>query len=499
MFNIKNLTIKQIKGNKTLMDNFSVQFNANDKVVILGEEGTGKSSLLKVMAGIKAMYINYESEYMTEKAIVAYVSQIPSDERSTFDFIYDTDTYFDYQKYYELLDGFNIDEHLIDSRKFNRLSGGEKVKLSIIKSIMKNPDILLLDEPTNDLDLESIEYLEKLLQSLSIPILFASHDIRFIETVANRVIHFEQFKRRTESKVTLYNMDYVSFKTYRSSIIENHNIKANEEREQLEISLNRIEQIHDKVHSTLSKEKNDFLGESLKRKMRAIKSHEKKLDKKKDALTDFIELEEPIQFILNTSEKAHRSKVYIDLSLQPLQIEDNILSKSVRLNLIGNQKVAIVGNNGAGKSTLLKQVMKSLEESRIDYLYMPQNYQEIYDVSKTAVELLKSEGDKEDITQVMNYLGSLRFTFEEMHNPFSSLSGGQKAKLFFADMARKKLEILIMDEPTRNLSPLSMETLIEALKNFNGAILTVTHDRNLIDAVFDVVYELTYEGLKQIK
>ena len=129
---------------------------------------------------------------------------------------------------------------------------------------------------------------------------------------------------------------------------------------------------------------------------------------------------------------------------------------------------------------------------------MPQNYEEGFDLSKDPVELLAKGGTKEERTKIRTYLGSIKFTAEEMSHPAKELSGGQKAKLFFAKMALSDYNVLILDEPTRNLSPLSNPMIREVLKNFGGVIISVSHDRKYIAEVCEKVLELSEDGLKRV-
>src|SRR5690554_2324686 len=499
MFEIRNLNIIQNKQMKVLVDNLSIQFHHGDKVALIGEEGTGKSSFLKILCGIDVPYVSHTYEFKTENKIVSYVPQHHFDHRSIRDYLLGDFEMMDYAYFYQLLDGMNIDEALIDNRPFNTLSGGEKVKISLIKALLRRPDIIFLDEPTNDLDLDALEYLETLLREIEIPVVFVSHDIRFIEKIANTIVHFEQIRRRTVSKVTEYRMDYREFLSYRQGNIDNQNRLAKEEREAIRIAEEKYERVHDRVHHELNKTKTDTVGKNLKDKMRSVKSVEKRIEKQKENLTDFVEFEEPINFILLDSPKMHSSKRLIDIKIDRLMIGNTHLSSDVSLQLIGPQRKVIVGDNGSGKSTLLKEIVKSCEQDQINFAYMPQTYEYIFDKDLTPIEILVDARDKDAVSKAMTYLGSLKFTEAEMRQSFKDLSGGQKAKLFFGKMAFEPLELLIMDEPTRNISPLSMETLIESLKGFNGAILAVSHDRHLIDSVFEEVYELKESGLIKLR
>ena len=158
----------------------------------------------------------------------------------------------------------------------------------------------------------------------------------------------------------------------------------------------------------------------------------------------------------------------------------------------------LLGKNGAGKTTLLRKIAEELlPRTDIKAAYMPQNYEEGFDLSQNPIELLAKGGTKEERTKIRTYLGSIKFTADEMSHPAAELSGGQKAKLFFAKMALGDYNVLILDEPTRNLSPLSNPQVREVLESFGGVIISVSHDRKYIAEVCDEIFRLDENGLKK--
>ena len=161
-------------------------------------------------------------------------------------------------------------------------------------------------------------------------------------------------------------------------------------------------------------------------------------------------------------------------------------------------KICVTGYSGAGKSTLLKAVAEELlKRTDVKTAYMPQNYEEQMDPGKTPVEYLSVTGDKEELTRIRTYLGSMKYTKEEMERPISALSGGQKAKVFLLKLSMSGANVLLLDEPTRNFSPLSNPVIRQVLKDFGGAIISASHDRKYIEEVCDRVYWLDAEGLQE--
>ena len=161
--------------------------------------------------------------------------------------------------------------------------------------------------------------------------------------------------------------------------------------------------------------------------------------------------------------------------------------------------LGLVGNNGAGKTTLLRKIAEQmLPRTDMHCEYMPQNYEDLLNIAITPIEYLDDTEDKETRTRIRTFLGALKYTTDEMDHPVSELSGGQKAKIFLLKMSMSGANVLILDEPTRNFSPLSGPVIRRMLREFPGVIISISHDRNYIREVCDTVYELTPEGLEKI-
>jgi ATPase subunit of ABC transporter with duplicated ATPase domains len=174
-----------------------------------------------------------------------------------------------------------------------------------------------------------------------------------------------------------------------------------------------------------------------------------------------------------------------------------VLARGVELMVRGPEKICIVGRNGCGKTTLIRVIADELlRRGDLRAEYMPQNYAEQLDMDRTPVENICRRGDAEERTMVRTFLGALRFTTSEMEHPVRDLSGGQQAKVFLLRMNTSGSNVLLLDEPTRNFSPLSGPVIRRMLKSFPGAVISVSHDRRFIDEVCDKVYELGENGLK---
>lgn len=178
---------------------------------------------------------------------------------------------------------------------------------------------------------------------------------------------------------------------------------------------------------------------------------------------------------------------------------ERILAEGIYLKIKGSEKICIIGANGAGKTTLLKKIAEELmNRNDIQAEYMPQNYEDLLELSVTPVDYLDKTGDKEERTRIRTYLGSLKYTPDEMEHPIRELSGGQKAKVLLLRMSLSGANVLILDEPTRNFSPLSGPVIRKMLREFPGAVISISHDRKYIEEVCDKIYQLNPNGLQLI-
>ncbi|MBR6638259.1 MAG: ABC-F family ATP-binding cassette domain-containing protein, partial [Lachnospiraceae bacterium] len=241
-------------------------------------------------------------------------------------------------------------------------------------------------------------------------------------------------------------------------------------------------------------------GRLLKKKMKAVKSMEKRFEREDENMTEMPEEDSAIFFKLCDKNVAiPAGKRVLEYSLDKLYTPDGerVLSENIELNIRGSEKICIVGRNGTGKTTLLRKIAKELlSRSDIHAEYMPQNYEDLLKLDMTPVDYLDSSGDKEERTRIRTYLGALKYTADEMDHPIAELSGGQKAKVLLLKMSMSGANVLILDEPTRNFSPLSGPVIRRMLSEFPGAIISISHDRKYIDEVCDKIYEFTDKGLE---
>lgn len=517
MLQIQHLTITHSKDLRVILKDFSLTLNPGDKAVVIGEEGNGKSTLLKWIF-CPEMIDNYaEAEGVCANAgeRLAYLpQQLPAEDaaQTVYGFLSEEDLFFDsspktISKAAASL-GLPIDLFYSD-QPMGTLSGGEKVKVQLARLLLAQPTVLLLDEPSNDIDIDALEYLERVIRTFPGIILFISHDETLIERTANLVIHLEQIHRKQQCRHTVAHMDYREYTERRQNAFEKQAQQAQSDLRKKKIrdeKYRRILQSVDRAQVTINhagKDNPDPMqaARNLKDKMHTIKALKKRFEREDAQMTEKPVQENPIDFTLGENTvPIPAGKIVLDFALPQLWTEDGerMLAENIRLLMRGAEKVCITGSNGCGKTTLLKEIWAQLKNrTDVRAAYMPQNYADLLDLSKTPVDCICSKGNAEERTMVRTFLGALRFTTAEMEHPAAALSGGQQAKIFLLRLNLSGANVLLLDEPTRNFSPMSGPVIRSMLAHFPGAILSVSHDRKYIEEVCTEVYRLTEKGLEK--
>ena len=496
MFEIKNMDIYIYP--RYLIKNLSLTLNKGDKLAIIGEEGNGKSTLLKAMLGIcEYATINGNINFHNNK--VGYLEQTVNNSDLTkrvFDFIFkdNMDYYNKIANLYKYLEILKLNDTILE-QIINTLSGGEKVKVRLLKLLLDEVDIFLLDEPTNDLDIETLEWLENFIIYTSKPIIYISHDETLLSNTANMILHLEQIKRKMDCRHTLLKMNYETYVSERLRKIEHQVQMAKLEKRLYNKKVEKLQQVMQKVEyqqNTISRS-DPHGAKLLKKKMHSLKSQEKKLES--ISLTELPDVEESINFSFENV-SIPTTKVILKLDLPILQIQDKILAKNIRLDVIGPKHICIIGNNGIGKSTLIKMIHQELSNrDDIRLGYMSQCYEDILPEYEGVLDFISKGKSKDEVTKARMYLGSMKFTPDEMIGKISDLSNGTKAKLILIKFVLDQCDVLLLDEPTRNVSPLSNPVIRDVLKQFKGTIISVSHDRKYLFDVIDQIYLLTKNGL----
>ena len=504
MLEIRNLSVYHDKDLTPLISDLSFTLRAGDRAALIGEEGNGKSTLLRLLAGQDVPYVTCEGQVLVTGARGYLPQELPACERekSAYEYFADSPVFFDQtpRELAGLAREMGLPQDVFYSAQtLSRFSGGERVKLQMARILMEKPALLLLDEPTNDLDLASVRWLQDFLCRCGIPTVFVSHDEALLGRAANVIILLERLRRRQVPRASVWRMDYETFVCTRASGLAHQEQVARKEREEFDAKLRRYEDIRRKVErdqNAISRQ-DPAGGRLLKKKMHAVMSMGRRFERERESLTAMPESEEAI-FAKLTCTPQPAGKVVLGADLPQLCAGGRVLCREVRLQVRAGEKVLITGKNGVGKSTLLRALWEAVRaRGDLRAFYMPQDPCDLLDLTHTPVELLAVTGDKDETTANRVALGSMKFTPEEMEHPAQALSGGQKAKLMFLMMAQRRPDVLLLDEPTRNLSPLSGPVVRALFADYPGCIVAVSHDRLFARAVFTRALELTPAGLHE--
>ena len=511
MLQIRSLTITHRKDLRTIIRDFDFVLNRGDRAVLIGEEGNGKSTLLKWIydPGLVESYAEADGIRTLQGELLGYLPQeLPEeDKRKT------VSEYFSGLPGFREADSFETEKAaaevglpgalLCSEREMRSLSGGERIKVQMAGLLLSHPDILLLDEPSNDIDLSTLRWLENMISRFPGSVLFISHDETLIERTANRVVLIEQLRRKSVPRVTAANMPFRLFMDERARAFEKQRQEACSERREEKKALERFRRIEQTVESDLRSisRQDPHSGRFLKKKMKAVKSLEKRYEREHEEMTEVPEKESPITIRFERQRPMPAGKTVIEYDLPMLTAPDGrVLAEHIALKVRGPEKICIIGDNGSGKTTLIRKIAAELlPRQDLRACYMPQNYEETLPFDRTPVDYLAPSGRKDEVTAVRTYLGSMKYTADEMFHPIRELSGGQKAKLLLLKISLSEADVLILDEPTRNFSPLSGPEVRAILKQFPGAVISVSHDRKYISEVCGKVYRLTEKGLESIE
>lgn len=374
-----------------------------------------------------------------------------------------------------VLHGFEFDESYYD-RNITTLSGGQKTQLALAKLLLEKRDLLILDEPTNHLDVETLTWLEGYIQSYKGALLIVSHDRYFLDRIVTEVYDMSL------GSVVHYKGNYSKFMTLKAE-------KLKREWKEYEKQQTKITQLEDFVN------KNIVRASTTKR----AQSRRKQLEK-----MDVIDRPENEDKVARFRFNSSRTSGNIVLTVKDLAVGyglQKVLSEPINLNIKKHQSIAIVGPNGVGKSTLLKTILGRIPAIRgtaelgtgVDIGYYDQEQASLHD-KKTVLAELWDDHPTTPEADIRSILGSFLFTGEDVDKLVHNLSGGEKARLLLTKLALRHDNFLILDEPTNHLDIDSREVLEQALNEFDGTILFVSHDRYFINQVSTSVVEISQEG-----
>ena len=503
MIKINHLTITQNKDLRDLVSDLNMTIQEGEKVAIIGEEGNGKSTLLKTLMGKALPDFTIKGDIQSDHQSLAYIPQkLPEElkKKTLHDYFFLDSIDLDYSILYRLADELYFDSNRFASdQEIGSLSGGEALKIQLIHELAKPFEILFLDEPSNDLDLETVDWLKGQIRKIRQTIIFISHDEDFLSKTADTIVHLRLIKHRKEAETLVEHLGYESYSDQRkANFIKQSQQAANDQRAYDKI-MEKHRRVKQNVETALRATKDSTAGRLLAKKMKTVLSQEKRYERAAQSMTQKPLEEEEIRLFFSDIQPLPASKVLIQLEKENLSIDDRVLVQKLQLTVRGQEKIGIIGPNGMGKSTLLAKLQQLLSQKReISLGYMPQDYHKKLQLNLSPIAYLSKTGEKEELQKIQSHLASLNFSYPEMQHQIHSFSGGQQGKLLLLGLVLRKPNFLLLDEPTRNFSPTSQPQIRKLFTTYPGGLITVSHDRRFLKDVCSIIYRLTEHGLEVV-
>ena len=529
MMDISIANAKKNYGFKNVLDGFALDVTSGEKIGLIGPNGCGKTTLFKLIT--KEEGLDSGSISIRKGANVRLLSQMPpvvDDECTVRDILtrdfkdvfeieahmkelekqmavadpnelerildhygklqnrfMDLDGYTIDSKISELCNKFRIDENMLN-RKFNTLSGGEKTIVNLASIMLSNPDILLLDEPTNNLDIDTLEWLESYLKSYTGTIILCSHDRYFLDKVVSKIVLIE----RGKSEIFFGNYSYYLEENERRTLAEFEQYK--DQQKMIEAMKRKIKQLQEFGKLAYPG------GESFFKRAASI---QKRLDKIE--LLDKPETTKEIPLNFQMTDRSGKQVLMVrDFDLT---VADKDLLDQVSFDVAFKDRTCLMGKNGSGKSTLIKYIMGLYENeqeddhvrigSNVSIGYIPQTIT-FEDDNATILDVARKSYYGSE-THLRASLAKFMFNGENVFKRVGTLSGGEKVRLKLFELMQKNVNLLIMDEPTNHIDITTQEVLEEALKEYPGTILFISHDRYFINEIAQKILYIEDKGIKE--
>jgi len=521
MISINNLSL--YFGGQDVFSEISFMIKKGDRIGLVGKNGAGKSTLLKLLADDlrpKSGDISFPNDM-----VIGFLRQdlefedgrtVLQEAQAAFEHInnleermneanrqltertdYESDEYLQIitdfnslEERFRMAGGHDTASHISQvlsglgftqydyNRQTTEFSGGWRMRLELAKILLMKPDLLLLDEPTNHLDIESIIWLEKWLSNYNGAIVLVSHDRLFLDSTTNRTIEI------AFSKINNYKASYTKYLTLRKDRIEKQ-IQAKKNQDKY------IEETKVLINKFRAKKNKAAFAQSLIKKLEKLE-------------IIHVEKEDIASMQFSFSPAPHSGKVSLRVMNVSKNYQDLQVLEKVNLEVTRGDKIAFVGKNGEGKTTLAKIIANELDYKgsvelghKVEMGYYAQNQADFLDEELTVLETIEQASNEENAGRVRSILGSFLFSNDEVDKKIKVLSGGERARVSICKLLLDPYNLLIMDEPTNHLDITSKELLKKALKNYDGSLIVVSHDREFLQGLTEKVYEFKDQNIKE--
>lgn len=521
MLNIHNLSISF--SGEYLFENVTFRIGAGDRVGLVGKNGAGKSTMLKLLSGdmepdtgsmaiekdIKIGFLRQDIDFIPGRTVLeeayqafdeikfveAQLEKVNKELTERTD--YESESYSelieklsDLTHRFEIIGGYNYvgnTERILQGLGFKRedfdnltdtFSGGWRMRIELAKLLLQDNDVLLLDEPTNHLDIESIIWLENFLRTYPGAVVIISHDKMFLDNVTNRTIEISL------GKIYDFDKPYSEYLVLREELREIQLAAQKNQAKKIEETEKLIERFRYKATKA-------SMAQSLI----------KRLDK-----VERIEVDEDDNAVMNISfpVSIEPGRVVLEMEKVTKRFGEKVIFKDIDFLIERGSKIAFVGQNGQGKSTLIKAVMDEFEYDgsikighNVQIGYFAQNHADYLDGEKTLLDTMLDAATDANRVKVRDMLGAFLFRGDDVEKKVKVLSGGERNRLALCRMLLSPINVLLMDEPTNHLDIKSKNVLKQALLNFKGTLILVSHDRDFLQGLTNLVYEFKDQKIKE--
>lgn len=521
MISVNNVSV--VFGGFYLLDSVSFLINKKDRIGLTGRNGAGKSTTLKMLAGLQApsegnisMASDVKIGYLPQTKVYTDGNTVRKEAEKAFAGLFALKAEieqlnnelavredYDSPAYMKLLDKIHEKTELLNirgegnidgevevvlkglgfksedlDRNCEEFSGGWRMRIELAKILLARPDIFLLDEPTNHLDIESISWLESFLQTYPGAVVLVSHDRAFLDNVTTRTIEISL------GKVYDYKVPYSQYEQLHKERIEQQMRAYQNQQKQIKDTEDFIERFRYKATKSVQ-----------------VQSRIKQLEK-----LERIEVEEEdtARIMIRFQPAVRSGDIVVSGRELVKAYGEHLVLKGINLDIKRGEKVAFVGKNGEGKSTLVKMIMNEIPYEgdlkighNVNIGYFAQNQADLLDSEITVLDTVDRVAEGEIRKRLRDILGAFLFSGEEVEKKVKVLSGGERTRLAMVRLLLEPYNLLILDEPTNHLDMRTKDILKEALKKFEGTVIVVSHDRDFLTGLADKVYEFANQNIRE--